>query len=91
MMHLILVLNNFIFNNEFFLQIKGTAMGTRAAPNYANIFMGAFERKYIYNSKYYTHIWFYCRYIDDIFLIWTGSQEELQEFFEYIKGCVRYF
>ena len=56
MMYLILTLNNFIFNNEFFLQIKGTAMGTRAAPNYANIFMGAFERKYICNTKHYQHI-----------------------------------
>ena len=85
MMHLILTLNNFIFNNEFFLQIKGTAMGTRAAPNYASIFMGAFERKHIYNSKYYQHIWFYCRFIDDIFIIWTGSEKELKEFFEYIN------
>lgn len=27
------------FNKEFFLQIKGTAMGKKFAPAYANIFM----------------------------------------------------
>ena len=50
--------NNFIFNNKFFQQIKETVVGTRAAPNYANVFMGASKKKYIYNAKYYQHICF---------------------------------
>ena len=33
----VLRLNNFTFNNEHFIQIRGTAMGTRAAPNFANV------------------------------------------------------
>ena len=33
----------FEFNDEFFLQIGGTAMGTAVAPNYANLFMDRFE------------------------------------------------
>ena len=31
--------NVFSFNDEYFLQVCGTAMGTRMAPCYANIFM----------------------------------------------------
>ena len=33
--------NLFKFNNDHYLQIKGTAIGTKMAPSYANIFMDA--------------------------------------------------
>ena len=38
-----LIRNDFLFNGEFFLQIKGTAMGKEFAPSYANIFMAKWE------------------------------------------------
>ena len=41
---LILTLNNFVFNGIHYLQKIGCAMGTKCAPNYANIFMGKFEK-----------------------------------------------
>ena len=40
----VLRLNNFTFNDEHFIQIKGTAMGTRVAPNFANVYMGRLDR-----------------------------------------------
>ena len=36
-------MNKFQFNRENYLQIGGTAMGTRVAPFYANIFMPNLE------------------------------------------------
>ena len=36
MIELMLKLNNFSFNEEHYLQVQGTAMGTRMAPSYAN-------------------------------------------------------
>ncbi len=39
MMEQILTLNNFSFNGEHYLQLNGTAIGTRMAPSYANLFM----------------------------------------------------
>ena len=33
-------LKNFTFDNNNFVQVKGIAMGTRAAPNFANVYMG---------------------------------------------------
>ena len=39
MIELILKLDNFSFNEEHYLQVQGTAMGTRMAPSYANLFM----------------------------------------------------
>ena len=54
-------------------------MGTIFAPNYANIFMGEFERNFIYPclqriSK------FYCQFVDDIFLLWNKSKTQLLDF-----------
>ena len=49
MLELVLKLNNFTFNSEHYLQINGTAIGTRVAPTYANLFMDSIEKKvYLY-------------------------------------------
>jgi hypothetical protein len=37
---MVLKKNNFTFNGDHYLQINGTAMGTKMAPSYANTFMG---------------------------------------------------
>ena len=56
-------------------------MGTICAPSYANTFMDHFERKCIYpltEGKSLT----YFRYINNIFLIWTRTKNELDQFFK---------
>ena len=40
---LVLENNHFAFDNEYFLQIKGTAMGTKVAPTYATLVIGFLE------------------------------------------------
>ena len=47
-----LKMNNFVFDNQNYLQVKGTAMGTRAAPNFANVYMGRREREYANESPW---------------------------------------
>jgi hypothetical protein len=37
----------------FFSQINGTAMGTKIAPSYANIFMGKLEKQIIQPSPHF--------------------------------------
>ena len=78
-MSLILTLNNFIFNDKNYLQVKRYAMGTISAPPFANIFMSKFEDTHIY-----PHIQQFCklylRYIDDLFLIWTGTKDQFKGF-----------
>ena len=81
---LILTLNNFVFNEENFLQINGCSMGTKCAPTYASLYMGWFENKYII-PRIQQHVAMYVRYIDDIFFVWKGSERELKEFLEIIN------
>jgi hypothetical protein len=48
---LTLVLKNNKFTFDFNLQINGTAMGTKMAPSYANIFMGDLEERLLLSSS----------------------------------------
>lgn len=73
--------NYFTFLEEFYLQLKGTAMGANFAPGYANLTMGYWEDKYIWaDNPFARHIVFYGRYIDDIILIWEGSVDVFSSF-----------
>ena len=50
LLEVVLTKNNFQFNGEHFLQIGGTAMGTRVAPTYANLFMRSLETEILEKS-----------------------------------------
>ncbi|KAK2846437.1 hypothetical protein Q5P01_009436 [Channa striata] len=70
--------NDFVFDGKFYLQIKGTAMGKRFAPSYANIFMANWEEEALIKcSKRPLH---YLRYLDDIWGVWCHSEEEFEDF-----------
>lgn len=81
MLESVLKCNNFTFNNDHYLQVNGTAMGTRVAPTYANLFMDSIKRKYIYLWRKKPRIWF--RFIDNIWGIFRGTESELKEFVKY--------
>ena len=53
-------------------------MGTRMAPSYANIFMHEIEQGFLQTQTIKPLVW--KRYIDDIFVTWTASQTQLDEF-----------
>ena len=69
--------NVFLFQDQLYTQDRGTAMGACFAPNYANLFLGLWEKDCVYSSNYSDRIKWWGRYIDDILLFWTGSEEEL--------------
>jgi hypothetical protein len=60
-------------------------MGTKVAPSFANLFMADFEDKYVYT--YHTQPTLWLRYIDDIFLLWEHTQEELSTFINHHNTC----
>ena len=70
--------NTFEFNNEYYKQIQGTAMGTKLAPAYANLLMGKLEHNIL--SQATLKPLFYKRYIDDILILWPHSKSELDKF-----------
>ena len=47
----ILTKNTFIFAGQHYLQTHGTAMGTRMAPSYTNLFMGRLESRILAEAE----------------------------------------
>ncbi|XP_078544821.1 uncharacterized protein LOC144829499 [Lissotriton helveticus] len=80
LLHFCLHHSYFKWDNEFYLQNKGTSMGFSGAPAYANTYMAKYEETFLLKDKdWVDNIILYCRYIDDIFLIWQNSQELLEQ------------
>ena len=61
-----------------------TAMGTKMAPSFANLFLGYFEVNALENAPFQPHTWL--RYIDDIFMIWTEGLDNLKIFIDYLNN-----
>jgi len=85
LLKMVLTMNNFDFNGKHYLQVCGTAMGTRLAPSYANLCMADFEEKFVYTHHPKPFWW--KRYIDDIFMLWTEGEDELSIFLDYLNQC----
>ena len=78
--------NIFTFNNQHWLQLLGTSMGSRVSPTWANLFMGVLEQKILQNCpqhlKQFILLW--RRFIDDVIIIFTGDWQQFEEFFTYL-------
>jgi hypothetical protein len=62
---LIVLKNNFFkFEDKFWIQLQGTAMGTHVGPAYANLFLCALEDKVAQLG-----ILYFKRFVDDLFVI----------------------
>ena len=79
-LRLILTENSFQFNGRDYLQIHGTAMGTKMAVAFANIFMAKVETEIISQSTLKPLVW--KRFIDDIFTLWNTTREGILQFIE---------
>ena len=73
----------FEFNGTVKEQISGTAIGAKCAPSCACIFMSEFETRFIESQQNKPLVW--CRYIDDIFFIWTHGEDKLKTFLEHLN------
>ena len=81
----VLHMNNFEFNDQHYLQIGGTAMGTKVAPSLACIFLSQLEKKLLAKAPHKPEI--YLRYIDDIFCIFCTGEDKVHEFVDYMNSC----
>lgn len=75
--------NYFQFADTMYHQVQGTAMGTKMAPSYANIFMAELEEYLLDNYSTKPLLW--KRYIDDILCIWPGPPSEVEDFIQYLN------
>ena len=76
--------NYFELSNKVYHQKLETAIGTKFAPPYANLFMARLKKHIFENSGYHPYLWL--RFLDDIFCIWTDGLEKLQEFFKFLNA-----
>ena len=61
-----------MFNNKYYKQVDGVAMGSPLGSALANIFMCSFESKWLRNCANNFKSVFYRRYIDDIFILFSS-------------------
>ena len=72
--------NSFQFNGKHQLQTHGTAMDTKTAVSFANIFMAHIETTILSRTVFKPTVW--KRYIDDIFSLWDISKPDIEAFIE---------
>ena len=70
----------FEFNNQIKQQISGMAIGSKRALTYACILMDKVGTEFLETQRDKPFWW--VRYIDDIFFIWTHGQEKPKVFLE---------
>lgn len=79
--------NDFEFNSRQYLQVKGTAMGKKFAPSYANIFMAKWEEEAL--ASWQPKPLSYYRFLDDIWGIWTGTEDQFKCFTDHLDNFHR--
>lgn len=82
---LLLTLNSFSFNNEYYRQLDGVAMGSKMGPNYACLFVGHVEQQI---REQYTGFvpQLHKRYIHDIVGVASCRREELKVFIDFVSN-----
>ena len=72
-----------MFDNVFYLQENGAAMGPHMSCSYSDIAMYRFDFKAL---NYRPGVQCWKRFRDNIFCLWNHSLEELQKFFKFMKN-----
>ena len=92
LLELVLKNNIFEFNRELFIQMIGTAMGTKPAPSYANIFMARkIDSKIgeLSNSVDEENpVKFFKRFLDDIFMLFRGYKSDCEQFVSWLNNLM---
>ncbi|XP_072041052.1 uncharacterized protein [Amphiura filiformis] len=80
LLELVMTLNSFEFNSQFYNQILGIRMGTCVAPSAANLFMGSLEARLLDTATTKPLEGSWVRFIDDVHFLWTSGVDNLEAF-----------
>ncbi|XP_021376547.1 uncharacterized protein LOC110465202 [Mizuhopecten yessoensis] len=84
LLRLVLIFNNFTFNEDNYIQVSGTAMGNKMTPSYAKVFMGHLKAQFLTSAPIKPFSWLI--FIDDVEIKWTSGRDSLDEFIEYANA-----
>ena len=73
----------FLFEDQFFEQVDGAAMGSPLSPIVANLYMENLERAALSSAKLAPTMW--RRYVDDTFVLWPHGADQLEEFHAHLN------
>ncbi len=74
----------FRYNNQWFQQIKGLAMGSSLSPIIACIFMEEFEFQTLAQAPQRPLSWW--RYIDDVFILYDNSKLDINDLLQHFNS-----
>ena len=89
LLQLVMKWNLFEYDSELFLQLEGMAMGTKAAPNIADIVMAVLDTLILKTAAkfgdgvYPVHT--LKRFLDDILMLFTGNAANLHKFIDQLN------
>ena len=86
LLKLLLQNNDFEFNEQLYLQVKGAAMGYPTSPSCADIYLEHLDDQIC--TTFSDHIAFYYRFLDDINFVWTGTTEQLAELTTFANNLI---
>ena len=64
----------FTFNNKFYIQVDGVAIGTPPGPILTNIFLSLHEKNWLNKFPIRFKPCFYRMYVDDIFVLFKSPE-----------------
>ena len=77
--------STFMFNDVYYKQVDGVAMGSPLGPTLANLFLVYYESKWLENCPQQFKPQFYRRYVDDIFVMFK-KRAHVKKFLRYINS-----
>ena len=75
--------STFMFNDVYYKQVDGIAMGSPLGPTLANLLLVYYESKWLEDSPQQFKSQFYCRYVDDVFVM-SKKKDHVKKILRYI-------
>lgn len=80
--------NYFTFDDKYYIQEEGLAMGSPLSGLLSDIYLNHYENTYLFshNNKFNSQILFYRRYVDDTFMIFNGTIRQIENLRIYMNS-----